>query len=52
MDMQFKFLPLIGYFDPVSGSDNLLLKTFDIWNCFDNTGITLKLESVPHFLTT
>ena len=41
-----------GYFDAVRDSDNRLLETFDIRNCFNNSGVTLKLESIPHFLTT
>lgn len=40
----------MGYFDAVRDSDNPVLETSDIRNCFDNTGITLKLEPIPHFL--
>lgn len=34
-----KVLPLMGHFEVGGNSDDLLLKTFDVWNCLDDSGI-------------
>lgn len=39
-----KFLLLTGYFDVVRNREDPLLGILDIRNCFDDGGITLKLE--------